>query len=109
MQTINGALSLFGAGSPVSAAYSGKGVISIGSNASTSFNLAVSGLTLLAGANRSALTPNDVLVHFNPADSSLTLAQEIAAAINAAQIDGGTGQLVYAEAVQQGATACALI
>jgi len=107
VQAINAqaAAGAFGAGSPISAAYSGKGVISIGSNASTSYSLGGSGLTLLAGANQAPLTPNNVLVHFNPADTSLALAQEMAAAINAAQIDGGTGQLVYAEAVQSGATA----
>ena len=88
----------FGSNSPVSASYSGIGpdqnaVISVGSDASTSYSVAVSGLALKSSpATRMSISPGAVAVHYAASDTAATLAQEAAAAINAspsAQPAGG--------------------
>ncbi|OYV95898.1 MAG: hypothetical protein B7Z73_01680, partial [Planctomycetia bacterium 21-64-5] len=101
---INGA---FGGPVPV-ASYSGldaaisgtdtfhKALVSINTGATLATTSA--GLQIISGT-ASSIAANDIAVYYQPGFTSLQMAQAIAAAIDGAQIDGGTGALVYAEAV----------
>ncbi|HEV3343750.1 MAG TPA: hypothetical protein VG125_25480, partial [Pirellulales bacterium] len=58
------------------------------------------GLSLVSGSpSATPLAANDIAVYFQAGFTSLQMAQSMAAAINGAEIDGGTGAIVYAEAV----------
>ncbi|HVX12329.1 MAG TPA: DUF4214 domain-containing protein [Pirellulales bacterium] len=110
-QAINGAVAAkkFGTTPPISASLSGVGpdgkqVISIGSNSSTSYSVNVSGLQLKSSpATRMAIAAGATAVHYSPSDSPITLAQEMAAAINAsplAQPAGGDVRATVSSSVQ---------
>jgi hypothetical protein len=97
-QAINAAATAgkFGAPSPVSASYSGIGpdgnaVVSIGGDANTTETVNVSGLVLKAAATKMAIPAGAVAVKFLASDSASTLAQEMAAAINASSLAGVAG------------------